>query len=76
MPKERQKPHKPWPDEAVKKMCDEGSYFARLIFEIGVGSVQRPSDWLKFRWEDYDGANLHLTQGKTGMELWLLAQSD
>ena len=45
VPKERMKPHMPWPDWAVEKMRVEGRNPARLIFEIGVGSVQRPGDW-------------------------------
>jgi hypothetical protein len=33
--------------------------------------VQRPGDWPKFRWSDYDGEALRITQGKTGVSLWL-----
>ncbi|WP_420010613.1 hypothetical protein [Tateyamaria sp.] len=44
VPKARQKPHLPWADWAVKKMRDEGEALPLLIFEIGVGSVQRPGD--------------------------------
>lgn len=43
----------------------------RLIFEIGVGSVQRPSDWLRFTSGDYDGDTLTLRQGKTDKPLIL-----
>jgi integrase len=43
----------------------------RLIFEIGVGSVQRPGDWVGFTWGDYDGDVLRLRQNKTGKPLVL-----
>ncbi|WP_080929570.1 tyrosine-type recombinase/integrase [Tritonibacter mobilis] len=42
-----------------------------LIFEIAVGSVQRPSDWVDFQWGDYDGETLKLRQNKTGKSLLL-----
>ena len=43
-----------------------------LIFELGVGSVQRPGDLNAFTWRQYeDGQNLKITQGKTGVELLL-----
>lgn len=70
-PKERQQPHRPWPDWAVKLMRSEGHGTARLIFELGVGSVQRPGDLIKFRWNDYDGDALRIAQGKTGRPLFL-----
>lgn len=47
----------------------------RLIFEIG-GSVQRPSDWLRFTWGDYDGDTLRLRQGKTDKRLILPCTAD
>ncbi|MGP9789622.1 site-specific integrase [Roseinatronobacter sp. NSM] len=70
-PIEKQQPHIPWPDVAVEKFRTEASPRARLIFEIGVGSVQRPGDWVGFTWGDYDGDNLRLAQGKTGTKLVL-----
>lgn len=71
VPKERKKPHLPWTDEAVELMRVQGEPLPLLIFEIGVGSVQRPSDWVGFKWGDYDGATLRLTQNKTGTSLLL-----
>lgn len=71
VPKARQRPHTPWPDPAVAKFRSEAGPTERLIFEIGVGSVQRPSDWLQFTWGDYDGDTLKLRQGKTGKALVL-----
>lgn len=71
VPKDRQQPHIPWPDAAVAKWRAEASDTARLIFEIGVGSVQRPGDWIGFTWGDYDGDELRLRQNKTGTPLRL-----
>ncbi|MDO6722773.1 tyrosine-type recombinase/integrase [Celeribacter halophilus] len=71
VPSDRKKPHMPWPDWAVDKMREEGRPLPRLIFEIGVGSVQRPGDWVGFTWGDYDGEILKLTQNKTGRALQL-----
>lgn len=69
VPPDRQKPHVPWTDVAVEKFRAEASRRALLIFEIGVGSVQRPGDWVTFVWGDYDGESLSLRQNKTGKEL-------
>jgi len=71
VPKDRQKPHLPWTDGAVKKMREDGEPLPLLIFEIGVGSVQRPGDWVDFQWGDYDGDTLKLRQNKTGKALQL-----
>ena len=70
-PDDRKKEHVPWPNWAVDKFRAEAGELARLIFEIGVGSVQRPSDWLRFTWGDYDGDTLRLRQGKTDKPLVL-----
>ncbi|MCA0997960.1 tyrosine-type recombinase/integrase [Alloyangia pacifica] len=70
-PEARVQTHNPWPDWAVNKWRAEASPVARLIFELGVGSVQRPGDWTKFQWCDYDGSSLRISQGKTGKYLWL-----
>lgn len=70
-PEGKKQPHIPWPDWAVEKWRAEASALPRLVFELGVGSVQRPGDWVKFRWNDYDGECLRVTQGKTGIRLLL-----
>lgn len=70
-PAERRQEHLPWPDWAVEKFRAEASELCRLIFEIGVGSVQRPGDWVGFRWGDYDGDSLTLRQNKTDKPLVL-----
>lgn len=71
VPDERRREHVPWPDAAVATWRAQAQPLARLIFEIGVGSVQRPSDWTAFRWGDYDGDSLRISQGKTGVSLIL-----
>lgn len=71
VPKARQKPHLPWADWAVEKIRNEGEALPRLIFEIGVGSVQRPGDLVDFQWGDYDGETLKLRQNKTDKPLHL-----
>ena len=71
VPEERRQEHVPWTDAAVKKFRAEAEPLPRLIFELGVGSVQRPDDWTKFRWSDYDGDALRIRQGKTDADLFL-----
>lgn len=70
-PTERKKPHIPWTDWAVELMRSEGHPEPLLMFEIGVGSVQRPGDWVEFTWGDYDGDTLKLRQNKTDKPLLL-----
>ena len=73
-PDTRKKDHIPWPDWAVDLFRAEASETARLIFEIGVGTVQRPGDWPGFTWGDYDptgDGSLRLRQNKTGQDLTL-----
>lgn len=71
MPKAKRRPHIPWTDAAVAKMRAEGQGLALLIFEMGVGTGQRPSDLRGFTWGDYDGDTLFLRQKKTGKPLHL-----
>ncbi|WP_439525691.1 tyrosine-type recombinase/integrase [Roseovarius mucosus] len=71
VPKERQQEHVPWPDWAVERFRAEAEPLARLIFEIGIGTVQRPGDWPDFEWGDYDGENLRLRQNKMDVPLVL-----
>ncbi len=70
-PMERQKAHVPWTDDAVAIFRRYAQPLPRLIFELGVGSVQRPSDLTRFTWADYDGDSLRIVQGKTGAALHL-----
>lgn len=75
-PPERQRRHVPWPDWAVTKWRAQAAPLPRLIFEIGIGSVQRPGDWGRLRWKDYDGDTLRVAQGKTGKVLHLPCTQD
>lgn len=73
-PDDRKQAHLPWPDRAVAEFRAEASDLARLIFEIGVGTVQRPGDWTGFTWGDYDptgDGKLRLRQSKTDEPLVL-----
>lgn len=70
-PDARKQEHLPWPNWAVEKFRAEANELPLLIFEIGVGSVQRPGDWMGFRWGDYDGESLSLRQNKTDKPLVL-----
>lgn len=70
-PLEKKQPHIPWPDWAVEAFRAEAHPLAKLIFELGIGSVQRPDDWTRFRWNDFDGSGLRVTQQKTGRELYI-----
>ena len=70
-PKAKAQPHMPWTDEAVATWRAKASPLPRLIMEMGIGTVQRPSDLTGFRWGDYDGDTLRLRQSKTGVALVL-----
>lgn len=71
VPPAKRREHIPWPDWAVARFRSEAQSVSRLILELGIGSVQRPGDWPTFRWSDYDGDCLRITQGKTGRQLLL-----
>jgi integrase len=76
-PAERRAPHRPLDRRGHRDLPGaRQTSTARLIFELGIGSVQRPGDWPKFRWSDYDGEALRITQGKTGVSLWLPCSQD
>lgn len=70
-PDDRKKEHVAWPNWAVEKFRNESTGLPRLIFEIAVGTVQRPGDVVGFRWGDYDGDTLKLRQNKTDKVLVL-----
>jgi integrase len=73
-PEDRKQAHLPWPDAAVEKFRAEAAAIPLLIFELGVGTVQRPGDLPGFTWGDYDPAGdgtLRLRQNKTDKPLVL-----
>jgi integrase len=75
-PAERRAPHRPWTDEAV------ATFRARRLLNgaayLRAWDRQRaaPRRLAKFRWSDYDGEALRITQGKTGVSLWLPCSQD
>jgi integrase len=71
VPLERRAPHLVPDDATVARFRAEALPLPRLIFEFGIGTVQRPGDLPRFRWGDYDGQTLRLVQGKTGKPLRL-----
>jgi integrase len=63
----------PWPVdlvEAFRAAAPLGTR-PRTIFELGIGTGQRPSDLVKMRWDDLKDGGIHVRQGKTGARLWL-----
>jgi len=68
---ETKAPHIVWTDEAVAKFRAEAAPLPLLIFEIGLGTIQRPDDWTRINWEDFTGTEIRLTQSKTGLSLVL-----
>jgi integrase len=71
VPEARKQPHHVWTDAAVARFRADASPLARLIFELGIGTAQRPGDLVGFTWGDWDGDNLRLRQNKTGKPLVL-----
>lgn len=71
VPLERQAPHLVPDDATVARWRAEALPLPRLIFELGIGTVQRPGDLGRFLWSDYDRQDLRLVQGKTGKALRL-----
>jgi len=64
---------KPWPAgmvEAYRKAVPLGSR-SRTIFELGMGTGQRPADLVKMRWDDLKDGGIQVKQNKTGAVLWL-----
>lgn len=70
-PDDKKQAHLPWTDQAVATFREKATATERLIFEIGVGTVQRPGDWVDFIWSDFDGETLAVQQNKTGYALQL-----
>jgi len=63
--------YRPWTEteiEAYRAVADD---LGRLIFELHIGTGQRPGDVAAMRWSDYDGHEICVTQSKTGAELWI-----
>lgn len=76
VPDEKKIEHVSWPDWAVERFRSQAQPIERLIFEIGIGTIQRPGDWVDFCWGDFDGENLSLRQNKTNKALKLPCTSE
>ena len=62
-----------WPAdlvEAYRAAAPQGSR-ERIIFELGIGTGQRPGDLIKMRWDDIKDGGIQVRQNKTGAVLWL-----
>lgn len=66
---EKKVAHVVWTDAAIKTFRAKAKPLPLLIFEIGLGTVQRPDDWIRLNWEDFDGSAFNLRQQKTGRDL-------
>lgn len=64
-PDAKKQEHMPWTDAAISIFRAGATDLERLIFEIGVGTVQRPGDWVRLSWGDFDGNSLVIRQAKT-----------
>lgn len=66
-----------WPESALRAFengcISLGEDAALTAFHLGVGIGQRIGDVLAMEWSQYDGTHIRLTQGKTGVNLDLLA---
>ena len=60
-----------WRDELEGRAASYFVQVLRIIMEIGLGTVQRPDDWTRLNWEDFDGTSIRMTQSKTGKPLVL-----
>lgn len=63
----------PWPAELVEAFRTAAPLGSRprTIFELGIGTGQRPGDVVKMRWDDLKDGGIHVRQGKTGVRLWI-----
>jgi integrase len=63
--------HLAWPDDVIEKFdqdCPAHLQFVRLGLHY---TGQRGGDVAAMKWEDFDGARIHIVQEKTGKKLWL-----
>lgn len=69
--KSESKPRLPWPVELVNDYRSKANGRSLLIFELCLGTGQRIGDVLRMRWNEIEGEGINVTQGKTGVQLWL-----
>ncbi|EBA18363.1 Integrase [Roseobacter sp. SK209-2-6] len=63
--------HKPWPKPAVATFRKNVRGLERLAFELALGTGQRASDLTRMKWSDIEDDGIWVTQGKTGVRLWI-----
>jgi integrase len=63
--------HKPWPASAIATYRKHADGLALLIFELGLGTGQRPSDLTRMEWDHIEDGGIWVTQGKTKTRLWI-----
>ncbi|WP_339112925.1 tyrosine-type recombinase/integrase [Thioclava sp. GXIMD2076] len=69
--KSETKPREAWPTPMVEKFRKAAPPRARLIFELCLQTGQRIGDVLKMRWDDIEDGGIKVSQGKTGVRLWI-----
>ena len=62
----------PWSAEQIEafRAANAEKPEALMVFELALGTGQRPGDLTRMRWADYDGSGIDLIQGKTGARLY------
>jgi len=63
--------YRPWTVVEIEKFRELATCMELLIFELALGTGQRPGDLTNIRWSDYDGHTIRVVQSKTGIELWI-----
>ncbi len=65
--------YRPWTPEEVEayRAANAERPEALLLFELAMGTGQRPGDLTRMKWTDYDGQGIRVVQGKTGAQLYV-----
>jgi len=65
--------YRPWKEDEMEAFRAQADPIARLIFELALGTGQRPGDLVEMRWMDWDRKSdeIRILQRKTGVELWI-----
>jgi integrase len=61
----------PWPEHIRAEFEKAASPRARLVYELCIGTGQRISDVLNFRWDHFRDDAFDFTQGKTDKPMWI-----
>lgn len=60
-----------WQQDELDLFLSTAPWHLKNAMMLALYTGQRRSDLVKIRWPDYDGATIHVTQKKTGTELWI-----